>query len=90
MSFRKFFVCVKLCRLLSFFALGVLTLAVQVDAQQTATTTTLTQYAGLPVYVQQVGGVAIDPEGIVENVQADVLGRLAKLRGQGGRHRKQG
>ena len=40
--------------------------------------------AALPVAVpvRQVGGVAIDAQGILENVQIDALGQLAKLRAE--------
>jgi hypothetical protein len=35
---------------------------------------------GLPIYYREVGGVAIDTEGILENVRPDALGKLAKIR----------
>ncbi len=37
---------------------------------------------GLAIPVRPVGGVAIDAKGMLENVQTDVLGQLAKLRAE--------
>jgi hypothetical protein len=45
------------------------------------TTTGTNNGTGFPI-VNAVGGVAIDPQGILGNVQTDMLGQLAKLRAQ--------
>ena len=37
---------------------------------------------GLAIPVRPVGGVAIDAQGVLENVQTDALGQLAKLRAE--------
>lgn len=48
---------------------------VNVTVQQPPTTN-----FAYPAYTRSVGGVAIDSEGILENVQTDALGQLSKLR----------
>ncbi|HEY4761439.1 MAG TPA: DUF1598 domain-containing protein, partial [Thermoguttaceae bacterium] len=71
------------CRILIFLSVVVFAFPAITNgqAQQPGTTAT-TNVQTFPVFVREVGGVAIDTQGVLENIQTDALGQLAKLRAE--------
>ena len=70
------------CRILVVLAAGVFIFPAASHGQTTVVNNTTGTGTGLTVPGRTVGGVAIDAQGILENVRTDALGQLAKLRAE--------